>query len=49
MQDFINGFVENIVAFWTVLWDKRYYIDMSMINITIKSNQIDIDVCFFQK
>ena len=28
---------------------KSYHIDMSTIKITIKSNQIDMDVCFFQK
>ena len=44
-----NGFVENIVVFGLFSVDKRYYIDMSMIKITIKSSQIDMDVCFFQK
>ena len=47
---------QKTMVLWKTLWlfglfsgDKRCYIDMSMIKITIKSNQIDIDVFFFQK
>ena len=29
--------------------DNGNYIDMWIIKITIKTNQIDMDVCFFQK
>ena len=53
MQDFFNK--KETMVLWKTLWffglfsgDKRYYIDMSMIKITIKSNQIDMDVCSFK-
>ena len=39
----------KIVAFGLFSEDKRYYIDMLIIKITIKLNQINMDVCFFQK
>ena len=42
-------FVAKIVAFWTVFWDKGDYIGVWMIEIMIKTNQIDIDVSFLQK
>ena len=42
-------FVEKIVAFWTVFWGKGDYIDVLIIKNMIKTNQIDMDVCFFQK
>ena len=37
------------VAFLLCSMDKRVYIDVWILKITIKTNQIDIDVCFFQK
>ena len=45
-QNFSNKklyFGEKVVAFWIVLWD------VWMIKITIKTNQIEMDFCFFQK
>ena len=42
-------FVENIVAFWTVFWGKGGYIDVLIIKNMIKTNQIYMDVCLFQK
>ena len=42
-------FVKKIVAFWTVFWGKGDYIDVLIIKNMIKTNQIDMDVCFSQK
>ena len=41
--------VFQILAFWTVFWNKSDYNGVWMIKITIKTNDIDMDVCFFQK
>ena len=42
-------FCGKIVAFGLVSGDKGDYIDMWMIKITMKTNQIDTIVCFSQK
>ena len=42
-------FVEKLWLFGSFSGDKGDYIDVWMIKIMIKTNQIDMDVCFFQK
>ena len=37
------------MAFWTVFWDKGDNFIMWMIKVTIKANQIDMDVMVFLK
>ena len=52
IEDFVNKkyvFVEKILAFLPVFLDKGDCSDVWMIKITIKTSQIDMDVCFFQK
>ena len=53
-----NGLAKNskimsmfvlFLCFWTASEDKRDYIDVWIIKIMIKTNQIDMDVYFFQK
>ena len=39
----------KIVAFWTVFWGPNDNVDMCMIKITIKANQIDMDVLLISK
>ena len=51
-KDFFNKktvFMKSIVAFGLFSGDKSDYIDLWMIKITIETNQIDMDVCYFQK
>ena len=40
---------EKFWFFGPFSWDKGDYIDVWMIKVTIKTNQIEMDVCFFQK
>ena len=42
-------FVKKLWLFGLFSGDKGNYIDASMIKIIIETNQIDMDVCFFQK
>ena len=52
IEDFFNNnlcFVEKIVFFGQISGDKGDYIDVWMIKIIIETNQVDMDVCFFQK
>ena len=35
------------MVFWTVFWGKGDYIDVLIIKNMIKTNQIDMNVCFF--
>ena len=44
-----NVLVEKLWLFTPFSGDKSDYIDVWMIKITIKTNQIDVDVCFFQE
>ena len=44
-----NFFTVESVAFWTFSGDKGDNIDMQMIKITIKANQIDMDVLLISK
>ena len=37
------------MLFWSILWGQSDYIDVWRIKIMIKTNQIDMDVCLFQK
>ena len=50
MEDFFDKsvFVEKMVAFGLFSGDKDDHIDVWMVKITIKTNQIDMDVSFFQ-
>ena len=51
IEDFFNKtmfFVEKLWLFGLFPGDKGDYFDVWMIKITIKINQIDMDVCFFQ-
>ena len=42
-------FCEKIVAFRPFSGDEGDFIDVLIIKNMIKTNQIDMDVCFFQK
>ena len=42
-------FVKKLWLFGLFSEDKGDYIDVWMIKIIIETNQIDMDVCFFQK
>ena len=41
--------MKKLWLFGLLSGDKGDYIDMWMIKIIIETNQIDMDVCFFQK
>ena len=49
MENFWNVFGEKPWLFELFSGDKDDYSDGWMIKSTIKANEIDMDVCFFQK
>ena len=54
MEGMMVGFVMVVIGKWSVVVifapePAFYYLCVCMIKIIIKTNQIDMDVCFFQK